>query len=287
MSYQIESYFHQETSTFTHVLWDVKSGDCAVVDPVLDFDSKAGKTATVFIDQILANIDQQDLFIKYVMETHAHADHLSSAAYIRRKTGAKIVIGAPIAGIQKAFSSIFNEGSVLKVDGSQFDILLNDGEILYLGETRIQSMATPGHTPACASYIIEQHDVFVGDTLFMPDVGTARCDFPGGDAGTLFDSVQRVLELGDEVVLHMCHDYPPAHRDVCSSVTVAEQRRNNIHVGDQYSREDFIRMRNERDAGLEMPRLIFPSLQVNIRAGDLPEAENNGVRYLKIPINQF
>ncbi|WP_369983810.1 MBL fold metallo-hydrolase [Thalassolituus sp.] len=287
MSYRIKSYFHQDTSTFTHLLWDVESSECAVIDPVMDFDSKAGRTTTVFIDEVLADVQEQGLFIKYVMETHAHADHLTSAAYIREKTGAKLVIGARITGIQKVFSGIFNEGSALRVDGSQFDILLDDGEALFLGDTRIQSMATPGHTPACASYVVEQRDVFVGDTLFMPDVGSARCDFPGGDAGTLYDSVQRVLALGDDVVLHMCHDYPPGKRDVRSAVTVAEQRRNNIHVGDQHSRDDFIRMRTERDAELEMPRLIFPSLQVNIRAGDFPEPESNGVSYLKIPMNQF
>jgi glyoxylase-like metal-dependent hydrolase (beta-lactamase superfamily II) len=288
MSHTIQSYIHEDTSTFTHLLVDDGSLSCAIVDPVLDYDPKSGKTDTGFIDRILDDIASRALNLKLVLETHAHADHLTSAAYIREKTGASIVIGQEIKGIQKTFASIFNETGDFRADGSQFDILLGDGAELLLGDTRIKSIATPGHTPACASYVINESDVFVGDTLFMPDVGTARCDFPGGDAGTLYDSIGKLLALGDDVVLHMCHDYPPESRtELRSAVTVGEQRRDNIHVGDKHSRDDFIAMRTKRDSGLAMPRLIFPSLQVNIRAGDFPAPENNGVSYLKVPLNQF
>lgn len=288
MSHTIQSYIHEDTSTFTHLLVDDGSLSCAIVDPVLDYDPKSGKTDTGFIDRILDDIASRALNLKLVLETHAHADHLTSAAYIREKTGASIVIGQEIKGIQKTFASIFNETEDFRADGSQFDILLGDGAELLLGDTRIKSIATPGHTPACASYVINESDVFVGDTLFMPDVGTARCDFPGGDAGTLYDSIGKLLALGDDVVLHMCHDYPPESRtELRSAVTVGEQRRDNIHVGDKHSRDDFIAMRTKRDSGLAMPRLIFPSLQVNIRAGDFPAPENNGVSYLKVPLNQF
>ena len=288
MSHTIQSYIHEDTSTFTHLLVDDGSLSCAIVDPVLDYDPKSGKTDTGFIDRILDDIASRGLNLKLVLETHAHADHLTSAAYIREKTGANIVIGQKIKGIQKTFASIFNEAEDFRPDGSQFDILLGDGAELMLGDTRIKSMATPGHTPACASYLINDTDVFVGDTLFMPDVGTARCDFPGGDAGTLYDSIRKLLSLGDDVLLHMCHDYPPESRaELRSAVTVGEQRRDNIHVSDDHSRDDFINMRTKRDSGLAMPRLIFPSLQVNIRAGDFPAPENNGVSYLKVPLNQF
>ncbi|TPD54290.1 MAG: MBL fold metallo-hydrolase [Thalassolituus maritimus] len=288
MSHTIQSYIHEDTSTFTHLLVDSGSRTCAIIDPVLGYDPKSGKTDTAFIDHILSDIECRDLDLQLILETHAHADHLTSAAYIREKTGASIVIGQKIKGIQKTFASIFNEAEDFRADGSQFDILLGDGAELMLGDTRIKSMATPGHTPACASYLIDDTDVFVGDTLFMPDVGTARCDFPGGDAGTLYDSIRKLLSLDDDVLLHMCHDYPPESRtELRSAVTVGEQRRDNIHVSDDHSRDDFISMRTKRDRGLAMPRLIFPSLQVNIRAGDFPAPENNGVIYLKVPLNQF
>jgi len=287
MTYTIRSYLHEDTSTYTHLLTDLATKQCAVIDPVMDYDPKAGRTDTDSVDKILADIEREGLSLKYVFETHAHADHLTSGAYIREKTGAKIVIGNRITGIQKVFAGIFNEGPRFVPDGHQFDILFAEGEEMTLGETRIRSMATPGHTPACSSYIVEGKDVFVGDTLFMPDVGTARCDFPGGDAGTLYDSVQKLLALGDDVVLHLCHDYPPTEREKQSSVTVGEQRKDNIHVGAGKTRDEFIEMRNKRDSGLEMPRLILPSLQINIRAGDFPEPEDNGVSYLKVPLNQM
>jgi glyoxylase-like metal-dependent hydrolase (beta-lactamase superfamily II) len=285
MSYRIESFFHDDTFTFTHVLVDEGSQTAAVIDPVLDFDQKSGRTGTEFIDAILAKVAEQALTIGYVLETHAHADHLTAADYIRKQTGARIVIGKPITTVQATFKKIFNEGEGFLADGHQFDLLLADGESLSLGDTAIRAMATPGHTPACMSLVVEERDVFVGDTIFMPDVGSARCDFPGGDAGTLYDSVKRLLALGDDAVLHLCHDYPPEGRPVQSSVTVREQKAANIHMKDGVSRDEFIDMRERRDAGLDMPRLILPSLQVNIRAGALPDAEDNGVSYLKLPLN--
>ena len=285
MKHHIQSFFHEDTSTFTHLLVDEATRQAALIDPVLDFDQKSGRTGTMFIDGILADIQAKALVLKYVLETHAHADHLTAAAYIREKTAARVVIGSTITTVQSTFRKIFNEGERFLPDGHQFDLLISDGDVLELGESRIRALSTPGHTPACHSLVVNGTDVFVGDTIFMPDVGTARCDFPGGDAGILFDSVKRLLALGDDVVLHMCHDYPPAERPVSSSVTVADQKASNIHVRDGISRDEFIRLREQRDAGLEMPRLILPSLQVNIRAGDFPEAEDNGVSYLKLPLN--
>jgi len=285
MSHHIQSFFHEDTFTFTHLLMDDATAQAALIDPVMDFDQKSGRTSTEFIDEILARIKDQDLTLKYVLETHAHADHLTSADYIRKQTGAAIVIGSPITTVQGTFKKIFNEGDRFVADGHQFDQLIHDGEEIILGESRIRAIATPGHTPACHSLLVNNSDVFVGDTIFAPDVGSARCDFPGGDAAVLWESVKKLMALGDGVVMHLCHDYPPEERDVISAVTVGEQRKENIHMKDSVSREDFIGMRAERDATLDMPRLILPSLQVNIRAGALPEAEDNGVSYLKLPLN--
>ncbi|PHS62002.1 MAG: MBL fold metallo-hydrolase [Thalassobium sp.] len=282
---RIDSFFHADTSTFTYLLTDKATGQAAIIDPVLDFDQKSGRTSTPFIDDILAQVAQQSLTLNYVLETHAHADHLTAADYIRQHSNAQIVIGADIRQVQGTFKKIFNEDERFVADGRQFDQLVSDGDRLPLGDSNIDVLATPGHTPACVSYRVNQQDVFVGDTLFMPDVGTARCDFPGGDAATLYQSVQRLLSLPETTVLHLCHDYPPSERPVCSAVTVAEQRADNIHVKAGISETDFIQMRTERDAGLDMPRLILPSLQVNIRAGAFPQAEENGVAYLKLPLN--
>lgn len=282
---RIDSFFHADTSTFTYLLTDKATGQAAIIDPVLDFDQKSGRTSTPFIDDILAQVAQQSLTLNYVLETHAHADHLTAADYIRQHSNAQIVIGADIRQVQGTFKKIFNEDERFVADGRQFDQLVSDGDRLPLGDSNIDVLATPGHTPACVSYRVNQQDVFVGDTLFMPDVGTARCDFPGGDAATLYQSVQRLLSLPETTVLHLCHDYPPSERPVCSAVTVAEQRADNIHVKAGISETDFIQMRTERDTGLDMPRLILPSLQVNIRAGAFPQAEENGVAYLKLPLN--
>lgn len=290
MKAQVESFFDQETSTATHLLWDEATGQAAIIDPVLGFDQKSGRTSTTQIDSILSYVKQQQLTLMYVLETHAHADHLTSAHYIREQSGAAIVIGAPITRVQQTFGAIFNEDDSFARDGRQFDRLVSDGDTLLLGELTLQVMATPGHTPACVSYVIDGQLAFVGDTLFMPDVGTARCDFPGGDASTLYQSVQRLLALGDQVTLYLCHDYPPQDeqgqcREIQTRVSVAQQRQHNIHVRDGISQDDFVAMRSQRDAGLAVPRLILPSLQVNIRAGALPQAESNGTAYLKLPLN--
>lgn len=281
----ISSHLHEDTFTWSHILVDNATAQAAIVDPVLDFDQKSGRTSTASADALLAELQARALTLVYILETHAHADHLSAADYLRQATGARIVIGQPILQVQETFRQIFNEDNSFRADGHQFDVLVRDGDELPLGESRIRVMNTPGHTPACISYVVNDRDVFVGDTLFMPDVGTARCDFPGGDAGTLYDSVQRLLALGDDVQLHLCHDYPPAQRAYQSSTRVAEQKAANIHVREGISRDEFIRMRTRRDATLDMPRLILPSLQVNIRAGALPTAEDNGVAYLKLPLN--
>jgi glyoxylase-like metal-dependent hydrolase (beta-lactamase superfamily II) len=284
---RIQSFYHQDTSTYTHWLEDTEHHLSLIVDPVLDFDQKSGRTSTGFIDAILGQLAQQDSRLVYVLETHAHADHLTAADYLRRKFGADIVIGQPIKKVQEIFREVFNEPQSFVADGHQFDVLVAEGDSLILGNHQIRVLATPGHTPACVSYVVDDQLAFIGDTLFAPDTGTARCDFPGGDANTLYDSIQKLFALGDEARLYLCHDYPPAGRELISSVTVAEQRHQNIHVRDSISREEFVALRTERDRGLEMPRLILPSLQVNIRAGALPEAEDNGVAYLKLPLNRF
>ncbi len=282
---KIKSFFHQDTSTWTHLVVDVVTSVAAIVDPVLDYVQSAGRTYTEFADEQLQYIKAQGLTLTYILETHAHADHLSAGHYLREQTGAKIVIGKLITQVQSTFAKIYNEGPNFLTNGSQFDILLSEGETLALGESTIRVINTPGHTPACVSLMINETDIFIGDTLFMPDTGTARCDFPDGDAGVLYDSIQKLFALDDQVNMHLCHDYPPADRAPVSTVTVAEQRANNIHVHTGISREDFVKIRTERDATLDMPRLILPSLQVNIRAGDVPEPESNGISYLKVPLN--
>ena len=287
MSSSVQTWFHKDTSTFSHLILDSHSGEAALVDPVLDFDQKSGRTSTGFVDGMLAELQALGGRLVWVLETHAHADHLSAGDYVRSKTGAAIVIGEKITGVQKVFAALFNEGRVLALDGRQFDRLVCDGDELTLGQSRIRVLATPGHTSACVSYWLDEQQLFVGDTLFAPDVGSARCDFPGGDAGTLYDSVQRLLALGDEVVMHLCHDYPTTERPLISAVTVAEQRQHNVHIRDGVSREAFVALRQQRDAGLDVPRLMLPSLQVNIRAGALPEPEENGISYLKMPLNRL
>jgi len=284
MSTKVETYFDQDTSTASHILIDDATNLAAIIDPVMGFDQKSGRTNFDLITTMLLRLKETGAQVKYVLETHAHADHLTSADYIRKQTGAQIVIGKAITQVQHTFSAVFNEGDNLACDGSQFDVLVSEGDSLQLGESCISVMATPGHTPACVSYLVND-TVFVGDTIFMPDVGSARCDFPGGDARTLYQSVQRLLGLGDEVTMYLCHDYPPAGRDVQTHVTVAEQRQNNIHMKDGVSEDDFVAMRSARDETLDVPRLILPSLQVNIRAGAFPTAEDNGTAYLKLPLN--
>jgi glyoxylase-like metal-dependent hydrolase (beta-lactamase superfamily II) len=255
-----------------------------VVDSVLDYDPKSGRTRTGSADRLIDFIRDKELKVEWLLETHAHADHLSAAHYLRKKVGGRIAIGAAIADVQNVFKGIFNLEPAFRPDGSQFDHLLQDGESFAIGQLRAEAMSVPGHTPACMAYKVGDA-VFVGDTLFMPDVGTARCDFPGGDARRLYRSIRKLLALPPQTRLFMCHDYPPQGREATWETTVAAQRAGNIHVHDGVSEEEFVAMRTRRDATLEMPTLILPSVQVNIRAGELPPQEGNGVSYLKIPIN--
>lgn len=289
---QVHSFFDSATSTITHVIHAGKGSACAVVDSVLDFDAKSGRTRTDSADQVIAYIHEHDLKLAWILETHAHADHLSAAPYLKKKLGGKVGIGENIKQVQNVFKNVFNLEPEFAIDGSQFDHLFQDNERFQIGELHVRVMFVPGHTPACSAYVVEGADgagspdcVFVGDTMFMPDVGTARCDFPGGDANTLYQSMQKLLTMPPETKLYLCHDYPPAGREVAMFTTVVDQRARNIHVHDGVSQADFVAMRTKRDASLAMPNLILPSIQVNIRAGHLPPVENNGVSYLKLPLN--
>jgi glyoxylase-like metal-dependent hydrolase (beta-lactamase superfamily II) len=284
MTPTVTSFFDPDTWTVSHVVHEKEGGACVVVDAVLDYDAKSGRTRTTSADKLAAFVEDNKLQVAWILETHAHADHLSAAHYLRGKLGGKIAIGAAITQVQTTFKRIFNLESGFPTDGRQFDRLLQDGETLAIGSLQIRALSVPGHTPACMAYLVGDA-VFVGDTLFMPDVGTARCDFPGGDAAALYRSVHRLLSLPPETRLFMCHDYPPAGRSPVWETTVSEQRAKNIHVHDGVSEDAFVKMRTARDATLDMPTLILPSVQVNIRAGELPPAEDNGVSYLKIPLN--
>ncbi len=280
----VKAFFDPETWTFTYVVFLGKGSPCVVIDSVLNYDSKSGRTSTRSADEVIGFIKSEQLELAWILETHAHADHLTAAPYIQEQLGGKIVIGSQIAHVQNVFKGIFNLNESFSVDGSQFDGLLKDGESLPFGKLSLKALYVPGHTPACMAY--EIGDVlFVGDTLFMPDVGTARCDFPGGSAQTLYRSIQKILSYPDETKLYMCHDYPPSGRAVAYSTTVGEQKKSNIHVHSGVSEADFVQMRMARDVTLDMPNLILPSIQVNIRAGHFPEPESNGKSYLKIPLN--
>lgn len=284
MSPQVQAFFDPATWTVSYVVFDTPGGHCALVDSVLDYDPKSGRTRTTSADQLIAFVRAQHLTVDWILETHAHADHLSAAPYLRKHLGGKVTIGSQITQVQNVFKGIFHLEPEFATDGRQFDHLLQDGETFAIGQLQAQALSVPGHTPACLAYQVGDA-VFVGDTLFMPDVGTARCDFPGGNAHTLYQSIRKLLSLPPETRLFMCHDYPPAGREVQWETTVAEQRARNIHVHDGVSEADFVAMRTQRDATLEMPVLILPSVQVNIRAGELPPPEANGLSYLKIPLN--
>lgn len=281
---QVQAFFDAATSTVTYVVHDGSGTACAIVDPVLDYDPKSGRTRTVSADKVVDFVTANGLRVEWILETHAHADHLTAAPYLKRKLGGKIAIGHRIATVQSVFKGVFNLEAGFRTDGSQFDVLFEDGQTFSIGRLTAQVMAVPGHTPACVAYRVGDA-VFVGDTMFMPDVGTARCDFPGGDAKTLYASVHRILGLPPETRLFMCHDYPPQGRPVAFETTVAEQRAKNIHVRDGVTEAEFVEMRTRRDATLEMPVLILPSVQINIRAGERPPAEANGTAYLKIPLD--
>lgn len=280
----VTAFFDEATFTVTYVVADPDSAHAAIVDPVLDYDPASGRTSTASADKVAAFVRDNNLSIDWVLETHVHADHLSAAPYLREKLGGKIAIGKNVAAVQETFQGVFNIED-LATDGSQFDHLFEDGDEFSIGDMAGSIIGTPGHTPACITYVIGDA-AFVGDTLFMPDFGTARTDFPGGDAGMLYDSIQRILALPGDTRLFMCHDYKAPGRDEFAwETSVAEQREVNVHINRNVSRDEFVAMREGRDAELGMPKLILPSIQVNVRAGQLPEAEANGVRYLKIPLD--
>lgn len=281
----VTAFFDLATYTYSYVVRDPESQSCAIIDSVLDYDPASGRTNTDSAEKIVTFVREQQLTVEWLLETHVHADHLSAAPYLKQQLGGTLAIGAEITAVQKVFSKLFNVEPQFATDGSQFDRLLKDGETLQVGGLTVQVMHTPGHTPACLSYVIGDA-VFVGDTLFMPDYGTARCDFPGGDAHTLYHSIQRLFTLPDSMRMFMCHDYKaPEREEYCNETTVAAERLHNIHVREGISAEEFVAMRSARDATLSMPTLILPSVQINMRAGELPPAEDNGVRYLKIPLN--
>ena len=282
-SSEVQPFFDDATNTWSYVLVDIASGQCAIIDPVLDFDPASGRLSTESALEIIDFIESRNLQVVYLLETHVHADHLSASHFLKTRTGGEMLIGDQVGRVQQTFGPMFNAGPAFATDGRQFDRLLPDGTQFHLGELDISVMHTPGHTPACVTYVVDGK-AFVGDTLFMPDYGTARTDFPGGDAGTLFDSIQRILSLPDDTELFMCHDYlPPGRGEYRYRTTVAEERRNNVHLANT-DREAFIKARRLKDKALAAPRLLLPSIQVNMRAGELPPAEDNEMRYLKIPL---
>lgn len=280
----IEAFFEPVTSTISYVVYDEPGGACAIIDPVLDYDPKAGRTSTSFADNLIAFVAAQGLKVEWILETHVHADHLTSAHYLRERLGGKIGIGAKVPAVQQIFKKIFNLGAEFAPDGNHFDHLFEDNETFDVGELSAKAIFTPGHTPADMSYQFDDA-IFIGDTMFMPDLGTSRADFPGGDAHQLFRSIKLLLANPPETRLFMCHDYPPAGRQPLWQNTVAEQRAHNIHVHDGVAEDQYVTMRVARDKTLGMPTLLLPSVQINVRAGKMPPPEENGVIYLKIPVN--
>jgi len=279
-----QGFFDPRTWTVSYVVWDHATRSAAIIDPVLDYDFKSGHTSTASADALLAYVRSEGLQVEWILETHAHADHLSGARYVQSQAGGRIAIGENIRAVQMTFKKLFNLERSFLPDGSQFDHLFKDGEVFRIGDTEVTALLVPGHTPADMAYLVDG-SIFVGDTLFMPDVGTARADFPGGDARQLYASIQRLLKLPAQTTMYVCHDYPPATREARWQTTVAEQRAHNIHVRDGIGEEAFVAMRTARDSTLEVPTLILPSIQVNVRAGQLPPADDNGVAYLRIPLN--
>lgn len=281
----VNAFFDNDTNTVTYVLKDPSSDICAIIDPVLDFDAAAGRTSTASADRVLSHVEDNGLKVAWVLETHAHADHLSAAAYLKSKTGCKTGTGRLITEVQATFKKIYGLGAEFVADGSQFDRLFDEGDVLQLGSLEIRVMHTPGHTPSCVTFVAGDA-AFVGDTLFMPDYGTARTDFPGGDAATLYRSIRRILDLPADTRIFLCHDYKAPGRDEFKwETTVAEQRKNNVHIHEGVTEKAFVDFRTEKDSQLNMPKLILPSIQVNIRAGQMPPADESGVVFLKIPVN--
>lgn len=286
MTIEIKSFFDKDTATLSHVVSDPTTSSAVIIDSVLNYDQDAARSSTEGADEIIAYVNAQNLNVVWIMDTHIHADHLTASHYLKSQIGGQLVIGARIKEVLETWVPIFNIAHDTSLDASQFDVLLNDGDVIKFGEVEIKAINTPGHTPACMAYIVEDA-VFVGDTLFMPDVGTARADFPGGDVVTQYESLQRILTMPDETRLFMCHDYPPEGREVTVFTTVGEEKKNNILINDMISREEYIEKRTARDATLAVPRLLLPSIQVNMRAGTFGDAENNGTQYVKIPINKI
>lgn len=286
----VEGFFDPETHTVSYLVLDEATRQCALIDSVLDYDPKSGRTTTTSADKLMARVIELGAKVEWILETHVHADHLTAAPYLKEKLGGTIGIGSQIAAVQEVFGTLFNTGGEMPRNGSQFDHLFVNDEPFTVGTLQCRVLHTPGHTPACVTYVISdgmETAAFVGDTLFMPDYGTARCDFPGGNAHTLFRSINKILSLPANTLLYTCHDYQPGGREVKFSSTVAEQRAANVHVRNGISEEAFVAMRTQRDAAMDMPMLILPSVQVNMRAGHFPEPESNGTRYLKIPLNRL
>ncbi|WP_024616961.1 MBL fold metallo-hydrolase [Pseudomonas kilonensis] len=286
----VEGFFDPETHTVSYLVLDEATRQCALIDSVLDYDPKSGRTTTASADKLMTRVIELGAKVEWILETHVHADHLTAAPYLKEKLGGTIGIGSQITAVQEVFGTLFNIGGEMPRDGSQFDHLFVNDESFTVGTLQCRALHTPGHTPACMTYVIshgQETAAFVGDTLFMPDYGTARCDFPGGNAHALFRSINKVLSLPANTLLYTCHDYQPDGREVQFSSTVAEQRADNVHVRNGISEEAFVTMRTQRDASLDMPTLILPSVQVNMRAGHFPEPESNGTRYLKIPLNRL
>ena len=287
MTPDVKAFFDETTNTISFVVRDPNGNACAIIDSVLDFDYSSGRTDTKSADEIIEYVTAEGLDVQWILETHVHADHLSAAPYLQEKLGGKIGIGDNIKIVQDTFGKVFNEGTEFERDGSQFDELFVEGSSVHIGQLRADVLHTPGHTPACLTYVIGD-TAFVGDTLFMPDFGTARCDFPGGSSETLYNSIQKILALPDETRIFVGHDYKAPGRDEYAwKTTVAEQKAANIHIGEGKSKDDFVEMRDTRDATLAMPKLIIPSLQVNMRAGQMPPADEKGDVFLKVPVNKI
>lgn len=286
MKPEVTSFFHEESSTICHVVREPDGRRAAIIDAVLDFDEAAGRTTTGFADRVAGLVREHGLAVDWILETHAHADHLSAAPYLKQQLGGRIGIGEHITDVQRLFKELFNVERTFNTDGSQFDHLFREGERFAIGALEGRVLYTPGHTPACVTYVIGDA-AFVGDTLFMPDGGTARADFPGGDAATLYRSIEKILALPPETRLFVCHDYGPNGRPIAWQTTVAEERARNIHVREGVAEAEFVQMRTARDKTLKVPRLLIPSIQVNMRAGELPPPEDNGIRYIKIPLNRI
>ena len=284
MGPNVHAFFDPDTWSLTYIVQDPNSGSCAIVDPVLDYEAASGQTTTQSADEVVAKVEAENLTVEWILETHVHADHLSAAPYLQKRLGGKIGIGAHITEVQNIFGNLFNAEPEFHRNGSQFNQLFADGDTFAIGGLTVTAMHTPGHTPACMTYHIGD-SLFVGDTLFMPDFGTARCDFPGGNASALYQSIQRLFTLPPETRIFMCHDYMPNGREMRYETTVGEQKKFNIHLHDGISEDEFVTMRSAKDKTLGMPALMLPSVQVNMRAGELPPPEDNGIRYLKIPLD--